>query len=64
MYEWADVQQPAGRCKLRALLEMVQGRLQAGEGVLVHCMQGKHRTGAFCTFLSAIIYSLMSYKTF
>ena len=61
-YEWADVCKPAGRLRVPALLQQAQDWLQEGAGVLVHCMQGKHRTGAFCTCLSAIIYSLMSYR--
>ena len=48
------------------LLRLAQECLQAGGGVLVHCMQGKHRTGAFCTCILALTYSnsMITFDTF
>ena len=40
------------------LLRLAEECLQGGGGVMVHCMQGKHRAGAFCAVLSAIIHIL------
>ena len=50
--------QPEGRLKLSLLLRVAEECLQGGGGVFVHCMQGKHRTGAFCAILLAIIHIL------
>ena len=53
-YEFADVSQPDGRQHLGRLLELAADCLARDGQVLVHCMAGRHRTGAFCAVLAVI----------
>ena len=51
-YHWADVSEAWGRAGVLRLLELAEECLQDGGVVVVHCVAGRHRTGAFCTLLA------------
>ena len=52
-YTWSNVNTPEGRRTLPEVLHCAELALLAGAGVVVHCKQGKHRTGAFIALLKA-----------
>ena len=51
---WANLKTAHGRNKhLLPALEAAAAKLHEGKTVLVHCKQGRHRTGAFLGVLKA-----------
>jgi len=50
-YKWADVNEGWGRRLLADVLVEAERVLGNGGVVVVHCVAGKHRTGAFCALL-------------
>ena len=53
---WAYLKTAHGRNKhLLPALEAAAAKLQEGKTVLVHCKQGRHRTGAFLGVLKVCV---------
>ena len=58
---WADVCTPGGREKhLPEALRRAAAELRQGRNVLVHCIWGRHRTGAFLGTLKVPSYILQT----